>query len=65
VPRKATPRWASLAEAAAYLGVDVRTLRRRIADGSLPAYRFGPRQIRVDLNDVDAMMRRIPIVGSI
>lgn len=46
----------SLAEASEYADVSVRTLRRRIADGSLVGYRLGPRLIRVDLNELDRML---------
>lgn len=49
-----------LAEAADHADVSIRTLRRRIADGSLPAYRVGPRLIKVELADVDKLARRIP-----
>lgn len=50
-------RWASLQEAAEHLGVTDRTLRTMIADGRLKGYRSGPRLIRVDLNEVDDMMK--------
>ena len=50
----------SLDDAAELLGQSVKTLRRRIAEGSLPAYRFGPRSIRVRLNDLEACGHRIP-----
>ncbi len=47
----------SLGEAAARTHVSVRTLRRWIAQGHLVAYRAGPRLLRVQPEDVDAMMR--------
>lgn len=50
----------SLAQAAERTGLSVRALRRRIADGSLPAYRSGPRILRLDPRDVDGMMVRVP-----
>ncbi|CAL8977578.1 hypothetical protein PROP_02225 [Propionicimonas sp. T2.31MG-18] len=50
----------SLATAADMLGISVHTLRRRIAAGELPAYRSGRRIIRVRINDLDKMLRRIP-----
>lgn len=53
----------SLAEAAEYTGVSTRTLRRRIADGTLIGYRVGPRLIKVDPADVDALIKRIPAGG--
>lgn len=49
----------TLDAAAEYLGVAPLTLRRRIATGSLRAYRLGPRIIRVDLSDVDALLRPV------
>jgi len=49
-------RLVTLAVAAEYFGVHVKTVRRRIDDGTLTAYRFGPRQIRVDLNEMDAAL---------
>lgn len=47
----------SLAEAAKRTHVSVRTLRRWIAQGRLNAYRAGPRLLRIDPDDVDAMMK--------
>lgn len=49
----------SLAAAAARMGVSVKTVRRRIADGILPVYRCG-RIMRLDPNDVDGMFSRSP-----
>ena len=50
----------TLKAAAAWYGVSERTLRRRIAEGRLPAYRVGPRSIRVSAEDVAALVKRIP-----
>jgi len=50
----------SLASAAERTGLSIRTLRRRIANGDLTAYRNGTRIIRVDPHDVDHLMVRIP-----
>ena len=50
----------SLASAAERTGLSIRTLRRRIATGHLAAYRSGARVIRVDPDDVDRMMVRMP-----
>ena len=62
MPRPAIrePRWARFNDAADYAGVPVRTLRDWVAKGRLPAYRIGPRQIQVNLNDIDALRVRIP-----
>lgn len=50
----------SLADAADRTGLSIRTLRRRIAAGQLPAYRSGPRVLRVDPADVDRLMVLVP-----
>lgn len=50
----------SLAAAAEYANVSTRTLRRYISTGRLAGYRVGPRLVKVDLNQVDAMVRPIP-----
>jgi excisionase family DNA binding protein len=56
-------RYASIDQAAQLVGVSSRTIRRRIADGSIAGYRFGPRVIRVDLDEVDSLLKRIPAAG--
>lgn len=38
----------------------IRTVRRRIAAGEIPAYRIGPKSIRVRAEDALAGMRLIP-----
>lgn len=45
----------SLSEGAELIGVSTATIRRRIAEGSLVAYRFGPRALRVKRSDVEAL----------
>lgn len=59
------PRRAKLPAAAIYAGTCTKTLRRRIAEGALPGYRLGARTIVVDLNDVDALLERIPTVATV
>jgi excisionase family DNA binding protein len=54
------PEWLSLQQAALIYGVSVDTLRRRIAAGKLPASRFGVRLIRVRIEDLERLYRRIP-----
>lgn len=49
----------SLPTSAARIGVSVKTIRRRIAEGVLPVYRCG-RILRLDPDDVDAMFSRYP-----
>jgi excisionase family DNA binding protein len=49
----------SLPTAAARIGVSVKTIRRRIAEGALPVVRSG-RSLHLDPKDVDALLRRYP-----
>lgn len=46
------------------LAFSERTLRRMIAAGRVTGYRAGPRLIRVDLNELDAVLRSIPTAGG-
>lgn len=50
----------SLSTAAEILGISVRTLRRRIAEGKLSAFRTGRRIIRVRLRDLEHVLREVP-----
>lgn len=45
------PKLVSLVKGAVQFGISVKTLRRRISDGTVRGYRVG-RLIRVDLNDL-------------
>lgn len=49
----------SLAEAAELAGISIKTLRRRIAEGTLPAFRTGPRLIRIYPEDLVALAKPI------
>ncbi len=53
-----------IATAAEVYGVSPKTVRRRIADGTIPAHRLGPRLIRVDLADVERALRLVPAGGA-
>ncbi len=53
------PRYATTELAAEYAGCSPKTIRRRVADGTITGYRFG-RLLRVDLNEIDGAMRPIP-----
>ena len=64
MPRKGLPTYLSLEEAARITDQSVKTIRRRVSDGTLPAYRFGPRNIRIKVEDLEAAARRIPTVGT-
>jgi excisionase family DNA binding protein len=55
---------APIAEAADYIGANPRTIRRYIAAGRLTGYRVGPRLIRVDLDELEALLRPIPAVSA-
>lgn len=57
-------RWLSQREAADYLGITDRTLRRMIARGDIAANRLGPRLMRIDRAELDAAMRPIPVGGG-
>lgn len=49
----------SIAVAAEHLAVSPNTVRRRIADGTLQGYRMGPKMIRVDLDELDGLLKPI------
>lgn len=54
------PKLVSLAEAAEQFGISVKTIRRRISDGTVRGYRVG-RLIRVDMNDLlENLVKEIP-----
>lgn len=55
-------RLTSVADAAESYGVSERTIRRYIANGTLTAYRFGPRMIRIDLDELDSTL--VPMGGG-
>lgn len=57
-------KWLTQDEAADYLKITSRTVRRMVATGQLPAYRLGPRLLRIDLADVDALLRPVPTAGG-
>lgn len=63
-PATTTRRWLSQAEAAEYLGVTDRTIRNYIRRGDLRGYRMGTKSVRVDLNELDELLRPIPTVGG-
>jgi excisionase family DNA binding protein len=64
-PRRNPPRdWKTPQECAAIAGVSVKTIRRRILDGTLPAHRMGPVLLRIDRADLDRLFRPVPTGGS-
>lgn len=59
-----TRRLVSLDDAATYLSVNPRTVRRMIAAGELTGFRVGTKIVRVDLNQLAALPRPIPTTGA-
>lgn len=55
---------ASIPDAADRYGVHSTTVRRWISDGRITGYRFGPRMIRVDLDEIDALFRPLAAGGA-
>lgn len=60
MPRNLIP----LADAAAQTQLNVRTIRRYIAAGRLTGYRVGPKSIRIDQVELDALSKPIPTVSG-
>ena len=58
------PRDLSIQEAAHARGVTTKTVRRWIAQGLVPAYRVGPKLIRIRPDDLENLDRRIPSAHS-
>ena len=54
------PVYVSLEEAADMMSLSTRTIRRRISDGTIPAYQCGRRSIRIRVDELEAALRRIP-----
>ncbi len=50
----------TLEDVAELLGVSTATVRRRISDGQLRAFRTGKRLIRIRAMDLEQMFREIP-----
>jgi excisionase family DNA binding protein len=58
--KRQLPVYVSLDEAADIMSLSTRTIRRRISDGTIPAYQCGRRPIRIRLDELEAALRRIP-----
>jgi len=54
----------TIEEAAVYTALSTRTIRRWISAGDLPAFRVGPRSIRVRHDDLEQLLRPIPNARS-
>lgn len=50
-------RFGTLEDAAAMMGVSTKTIQRRIADGTITAYRLGSRTVRIDLDELPTEVR--------
>lgn len=61
VPQKSASetQWMTLQQAAVYIAASVKTVRRLIARGDLPAFLCGQRGLRVRRDDLDALMRPV------
>jgi len=63
MPQALQRKYAEIEAEAERLGVNPRTIRRRIADGTITGYRVGARSIRVDPAEIDKkLLRPIPTV---
>lgn len=61
LPKQRTkPVYLSIDEAATVMSMSPSTIRRRISDGTIPAYECGRRAIRIRLEDLEGAFRRIP-----
>lgn len=57
--RRRPERLARLIPAAEYSQLSVKTLRRRLLDGTLTPYRIGPKILAVDLDEIDGKLIRV------
>lgn len=65
-PTPTSRRWLNQAEAADYLGVTERTIRRYISIGALTGRQLpGSRLIRLDRHELDAALKPVPSARSI
>ena len=61
--QRVLPVYLSIEEAAEVMSLSTKTIRRRISDGSIPAYRCGRRNIRIRLDELEAAFRKLPSTG--
>lgn len=62
---KKVHRLTSLQGAADYLNVSPRTIRRMIAAGEITGFRVGKKILRIDLEEIDAILSPIPSGASL
>jgi excisionase family DNA binding protein len=60
VPQGKRKRLVSVQIGAEETGLSEKTLRRYISTGRIHGYRLGPKLIRIDLTELDALLRPIP-----
>ncbi|MFZ2228291.1 MAG: helix-turn-helix domain-containing protein [Candidatus Nanopelagicaceae bacterium] len=65
VQNEANLEYLKIKQAADLLGCSTDTIRNRIEDGSLAAYRFGGRLIRVKKSDLEKLFHLIPSAVSL
>ena len=56
-------RLVSINQAAEYANVHPITVRRWVSASRLPAFRIGPRLLKIDMADLEAMLRPVPTGG--
>jgi excisionase family DNA binding protein len=57
-------KYISLDEAAEFLGVSSKTIRRLVSSGDLRAYRAGKRLVRLRSSDVESFLKPIATVAG-
>lgn len=60
---KKLPTYLSITDAAEVMSVSTKTIRRRISDGTIPAYHCGRTHIVIRLDELEAALERIPTAG--
>ena len=63
-PSPSLRRLESISNAADYLSVSTKTIRRYIASGRVTAYQTGPKLIRVDRSELERLLQPIPTGGD-
>jgi excisionase family DNA binding protein len=61
--KQVPPAFLGIPEAATYLGVAEKTVRRLISRGELPAYRLGSRVIKIRVTDLETVLT--PLGGGV
>jgi excisionase family DNA binding protein len=63
-PTPKSKRYLSLEEVSQMYGISIRTARRAVSSGDLPAIRVGRRSLRVLESDAEALGRPVPTTTS-